>query len=34
MRYRTYLAGSQSEAIEKIKNEIGPDAVHSLCKKT
>ncbi len=33
MRYRTYLAGSQSEAIEKIKNEIGPDAVIVSVKK-
>ncbi len=33
MRYRTFLTSSQSEAIEKIKNELGPDAVIVSVKK-
>lgn len=33
MRYRTFLTSSQSEAIEKVKNELGPDAVIVSVKK-
>jgi len=33
VRYRTFLTSSQSEAIEKIKNELGPDAVIVSVKK-